>query len=59
MTNKLDSFLTNIGVLCETWTIVYKNFIGQGMEVKDALAHTQSFMTAFMNGMVNHEGGKK
>lgn len=59
MNEKLDSFLTNIGVLCETWTIVYRNFIGQGMDAKEAMMHTQSFMTTFISGIVNTNGGKK
>lgn len=59
MNDKLNSFITSLGVLCETWTIVYKNFLGQGMDAKEALAHTQGFMTAFMAGVFNHDGGKK
>ena len=59
MNNGLQSFLTNVGVLGETWTIVYKNFLGQGMEAKDALAHTQGFMTAFIASAINYDGGKK
>ena len=59
MSEKLDSFMTNLGVLCETWTVVYKNFVSQGMDTKEALAHTQGFMQAFMNGAINHDGGKK
>lgn len=59
MNEKLNSFLTNLGVLCETWTIVYKNFVNQGMDAKEALAHTQSFMQTFLNGAMTHDGGKK
>lgn len=59
MNEKINSFITSVGALCETWTIVYKNFLSQGMDVKDALMHTQSFMTAFMAAATSNEGGKK
>ena len=59
MNDKLNAFMTSIGVMCETWTIVYKNFIAQGMDVKDALMHTQGFMAAFMSAATDHDGGKK
>lgn len=59
MNEKLNSYIANVGILCETWVIVYKNFLSQGMDAKDALMHTQGFMTAFMNGAANHDGGKK
>lgn len=54
MNDKLNSFINSMGVLCETWTVVYKNFVAQGMDTKEALMHTQGFMAAFMNGVVNH-----
>ena len=54
MNDKLNSFITNLGVLCETWTIIYKNFISQGMNTKDAMLHTQGFMTAFIDGALQH-----
>ena len=59
MNEKLNSFITNLGVLCETWSIVYKNFLAQGMGAKEALLHTQSFMTTFITGITNNDGGKK
>lgn len=59
MNEQLNAFMTSLGVLCETWTIVYKNFMSQGMNAKDALTHTQGFMAAFINGAVNIDGGEK
>lgn len=59
MNDKLNTFITSLGVLCETWAIVYKNFLSQGMDTKDAMAHTQGFMTAFMAAATDHDGGKK
>ena len=55
---KLSSFITNIGIMCETWTLAYKNFINQGMSPKDAMTHTQGFMTAFIAGTSQNGGGK-
>jgi hypothetical protein len=59
MNNDLKSFVTNVGVLCETWGVAYNSFLAQGMSPKDAMAHTQGFMTAFLNGAVNGNGGNK
>ena len=59
MNDKLNSFMTNLGVLCETWTMIYQKFVSQGMSEKEALAHTQGFMQAFMGGAMNYDGGKK
>lgn len=61
MNDKLQSFITSLGAMCEIWTLTYKSFITQGMDKKEALTHTQSFMTSFMNTIVNcsNDGGKK
>ncbi len=56
--DKLKAFITNVGILCETWTVVYNNFLGQGMDAKDALVHTQGFMSAFIAGAMQNNGGK-
>lgn len=58
MDDKLKNFITNIGVMCETWTVVYNNFIGQGLAPKDALMHTQGFMSAFIASTISNNGGK-
>ena len=57
--DKLKNFMSSMGVLCETWTVVYNNFISQGMNAKDAMVHTQGFMSAFMAGALQNNGGKE
>ena len=59
MNEKFKSFVNEVGVLCETWSIIYRNFIGQGMDAKDAMMHTQGFMVAFLKGITSLEGDKK
>ena len=59
MNEKFKSFVNEVGVLCETWTIIYSNFIGQGMDAKEAMTHTQGFMVAFLKGITSFEGDKK
>lgn len=58
MNNKLNSYIESLGALCETWTIVYKNFLALNMDAKEALVHTQGFMTAFISA-ASTDGGKK
>ena len=48
MNENLMKFIKDIGVLCEMWTVVYKSFINQGMNEKEALMHTQGFVTAIL-----------
>ena len=45
----LKSFISNIGVLCETWTVVFTQFKSQGMGDKDALLHTKAFMESLIS----------
>lgn len=59
MDDKLKNFIANVGALCETWTVVYNSFMGQGMTAKDALMHTQGFMSAFMTSVTQNNGGEK
>lgn len=59
MNEKFKAFVNEVGVLCETWTIIYRNFIGQGLDPKEAMMHTQGFMTAFFKGVTGNEGDKK
>lgn len=56
MNENLQAFVASMGVLCEIWTLTHKNFVAQGMNEKDAMTHTQGFMTTFMNTVVNHDG---
>ena len=57
--DKLKTFVANLGVMCETWTVVYNSFISQGMNAKDAMTHTQGFMSAFMASSMQNNGGKE
>ena len=57
MQDGLKSFMTNLGILCETWIVVYNNFTKLGLDNKDALAHTKEFMSSVVNGVVQN-GGK-
>lgn len=59
MNDNLQNFINNMGVLCETWTLTYKNFLSQGMDVKDAMMHTQGFMTALISATTKTTGGKE
>lgn len=58
MSDGLKSFINNIGVLCETWTVIYRQFLGQGMDSKEAMVHTQAFMTALISVNGQGNGGK-
>ena len=57
--DKLKNFMANMGLMCETWSIVHKNFVSQGMDAKDAMAHTQAFMAVFMSNAIQNNGGKE
>ena len=59
MNDGLKSFVNSMGVLCEMWTLTYSNFIKQGMHAKDAMMHTQGFMTAVVSASMQNDGGKK
>lgn len=53
MNDKLKQFIGDVGILCEMWLVIYNSFIEHGLNAKDALMHTQSFMTATMNSSSN------
>lgn len=57
MNENLKQFIKDIGALCEMWTIIYKSFVNQGMTEKDALMHTQAFLTATMNSNMGKQNG--
>lgn len=57
MQDGLKSFMTNLGILCETWVVVYNNFVKLGLDRKDAISHTKEFMSSMVNGVVQN-GGK-
>ena len=58
MNDGLKSFIDNMGLLCEVWTMTYNKFVSQGLNQKDALMHTQGFMKTFIDSVMNY-GGKK
>ena len=55
----LKQFIANLGIICETWTIVYKNFISQGMNEKEAMTHTQGVMTSIITSTTQNNGGNQ
>ena len=59
MNDKLNEFVKNMGVLCETWYVSYSNFIKMGLDHKAALDHTKGFMAAFMESFGKNGGGEK
>lgn len=59
MSDKFKEFVNSMGVLCETWTLVYKSFLSQGMDAKDAMIHTQGFMTSLMAANALNNGGNE
>lgn len=59
MNDGVNNFINNMGTLCETWIVVYNQFIAHGMDHKVALEHTQAFMTSFMNSINDNKGGNQ
>ena len=57
MNENLKQFIKDIGVLCEMWMIIYNSFLKQGLGEKDALMHTQAFLTATMNSNMGKQNG--
>lgn len=57
MNDGLKSFVNNVGVLCETWTLTYNIFLKQGMNAKDAMAHTQGFMSSLIAASMQTNNG--
>ena len=53
MDNNIQNFMTNLGILCETWTIIYKKFITQGLEPREAMVHTKEFMSVIVTNIKN------
>ena len=58
MNDGLKSFVNSMGVLCEMWTLTYQTFIKQGMNAKDAMTHTQGFMTSLITASMQNNGGE-
>lgn len=59
MNNNVNNFISNMGVLCETWLVAYNQFLSHGMEHKAALEHTQAFMKSFMESAGGTKGAEK
>lgn len=59
MNDEINKFINNMGILCETWIVAYKQFINHGMDHKSALEHTQAFMKAFMDSANGNKGGEQ
>jgi hypothetical protein len=51
MENNIKNFMTNLGILCETWTIVYRSFVTQGLSHADAIVHTKEFMSVLVTNI--------
>ena len=57
--DNLKNFVSSVGILCETWLIVYGKFIESGLDISTALVHTKEFMNAFISVVVNNNLGGK
>lgn len=56
MNPKVEELLTAIGALGELWGVTYNNFVKQGFNKADALAHTKAFMSALMHEIMTYGG---
>lgn len=56
MNDDINKFISNMGILCETWLVAYNQFLSHGMEHKAALEHTQAFMKSFMGSVNDNKG---
>ena len=59
MNDKLKNFITNIGILCEMWTLVYRGFTAQGMDQKEALVHTEALISSLMSNLIQGNTNKE
>ena len=59
MNDKLNNFISNMGVLCETWLVTYNQFIAHGLEHKAAIEHTKSFMSTFIKSFNENKGSEQ
>lgn len=41
MNEKTLKFITSIGVMTETWMIIYQAFLSRGMSQEEAMTHTK------------------
>lgn len=59
MNDKLKNFVTNIGLLCEVWTLVYRGFVSQGMDAKEALMHTEALTSTLIATLIQGNTNKE
>ena len=57
MNEKVQQLLTGIGALVELWGVIYKGFIGQGLDKREAIDHTAAFMKMIVESSM--DGGTK
>lgn len=53
----VDNLINGLGVMSETWVIVYKTFLNNGLTPADALIHTERMMRTVFESALNN-GGK-
>lgn len=46
---KVMELITAVGALGELWGVTYNNFLKQGFNKMEALAHTKEFMSALIH----------
>ena len=54
MNDSFKDFITNIGILCETWTIAYQKFIAMGLDHATAIEHTKELIATIMAASRNN-----
>lgn len=59
MNERAMTYIKNLGVMVETWVVVYSNFIKQGFTESDALAHTRVFMESVVVSFMNNKDEEK
>ena len=57
MNKGAKDFINNMGLLCETWTIVYRKFRSQGLKKREALVHTQAMMATVLADIRKNSNG--
>lgn len=58
--DQVNQLIQGIGAMVELWTITYSGFKKQGFSDKDAVTHTEAFMSIMMSIVMgtNTEGDK-
>lgn len=58
MNGGFQKFIVNIGIMCETWLVIYNKFIASGLGKKAALIHTKMFMSSVLEASLNQNAKK-